>query len=134
MIEGRNIARREVLLEVAAHLADECPDVLAVEPFLQALDGGEAARALRDDLREVRYRDITRYPTLILRRPEGPGVMIVGYRPYEALQTALLQVVPDLRPVRALPDADTYVTFWGGATERELAELKETPPVPVDQP
>ena len=123
MLECRNIARREVLLELAQALADEQPNCLDVTRFSADFENGEAQRTFREDLQEVRYRDIGRFPTLTLCRQDGHGVLIVGYRPYKALHTALLQVAPDLQPVRPLPSRDEYAAFWGALTDRELAEI-----------
>ncbi|HEU4753359.1 MAG TPA: DsbA family protein [Armatimonadota bacterium] len=85
MLERRNIARREVLLE----LAEELRGALDPERFLLDLDAEETLEAFRSDLRETRYREIGRFPTLIVRRPGGRAALLVGYRPYEALAEAL---------------------------------------------
>jgi putative protein-disulfide isomerase len=61
--------------------------------------GAAAREALRDDIKEARCRGIGRFPTLTLRAPTGAGVVLVGYRPYEALRAALAQVAPELAPL-----------------------------------
>lgn len=92
MQERRNIARRDVLDAVAAEAG------LDVERFRQDFDGEPARDAFRADLKEARYRDIGRFPTLVLQRPGERGVILVGYRPYEALRGALLRLAPELTP------------------------------------
>jgi predicted DsbA family dithiol-disulfide isomerase len=89
MTERRNIARREILLELAAEFAAGTPGLLDPERFAADLGSEAALAALREDLKECRYRGIGRFPTLtMLRRDTGRGVGIMGYRPYEVLRGA----------------------------------------------
>lgn len=127
MRDARNVARREVLLALADELAadDRAADVAGpfdAARFRDDLNAPAAQAALREDLKEARYREIGRFPTLTLHRPGHAGRLIVGYRPYEALLETLRHVAPELQPVRPTPDADAYRAFWGTVTERELAE------------
>jgi hypothetical protein len=62
------------------------------------------ATAFQEDLREVRFRDIRRFPTLVSRAGDGPGIAIVGYRPYDVLRAALAQLCPGLGPTAAAAD------------------------------
>jgi predicted DsbA family dithiol-disulfide isomerase len=97
MCERRNIARREVLLEVAEELAAEPGEApLDRERFEEDLGSEEALAAFRRDLMEARYRGIGRFPTLTFHRLSGPGIIIVGYRPYDVLRAALVRVAPEL--------------------------------------
>jgi putative protein-disulfide isomerase len=98
MTERRNIARREVLLELAGEVAAGAPEELDPARLRDDLAGAAAREALREDIKEARYRGIGRFPTLTLRDPTGVGVVLVGYRPYEALRAALAQVAPELAP------------------------------------
>jgi predicted DsbA family dithiol-disulfide isomerase len=100
MTQRRNIARREVLLELADELAAAAPDRLDAERLGRDLDGQAARDALREDIKEARYRGIGRFPTLTLRNPGGAGIVLVGYRPYEALLSGLARVAPELASVR----------------------------------
>ena len=107
MTQRCNIARREVLVELAEELAAAAPDRLDAERLGRDLDGQAARDALREDIKEARYRGIGRFPTLTLRPPGGTGILLVGYRPYEALLCALARIAPDLasvRPAKAAPD------------------------------
>jgi len=124
MLERRNIARQEVLLALAEELAAAAPRTGAFDAarFRRDLTGGEAMDAFREDLKEAHYRGIGRFPTLILRRVGGRGVMIVGYRPYAVLCEALAAVGPELAPVRRAEDAAGYVHHWGSATDQDVAE------------
>jgi len=98
MAQRRNIARREVLLEVADEAAAAAPDRLDAARLRHDLDAAPPRDALREDIKEARYRGIGRFPTLTLRRAGGAGVMIVGYRPYEVLLAAIARIAPDLTP------------------------------------
>lgn len=138
MLEQRNIARRAVLLELAEELAAEelaaeaaaaTSGAAALDPdaFCRALDDGSALAAFREDLRDVKYRDIGRFPTLVIRGANGRGVIVVGYRPYAVLRDAVQRGVgAALGPDRRRPVAAEYTAFWRGVTgrltDRELTE------------
>lgn len=117
MLERRNIGRREVLLALAGELAD-----LDSVRFRRDLDGEEALNAFREDIKDARFRGIARFPTLLLRIPDGHGVIQVGYRPYPALRAALARIAPDLSPLRQAEDPAAYAAHWQGVTAREAAE------------
>jgi len=124
MLGRRNVARGEVLMSLAEELARETRPGLAfdVARFAEDLLGRDVGEAFEADLKETRSADITRFPTLLLRGTEGPGIALVGYRPYEILREALARVAPDLRPIRGARDAAGYVAFWGRAAACEVAE------------
>jgi predicted DsbA family dithiol-disulfide isomerase len=122
MIERRNIARRDVILAVADELASGQPDSLDADRLRHDLEDRAALNALREDIKELRYLEIGRFPALTLRRPGGAGVIIVGYRSYDALLAALARVAPDLEPVRRALSRTEYETYWGRCTARELDE------------
>lgn len=91
MIEGRNIAKRPVLLETATALAGTHPGLLDLQQFEKDLGGEEALALFKQDLQEVSYRNITRFPTLMVRQGDK-RVIITGYRPYEALKKTITQL------------------------------------------
>lgn len=127
MLERRNIAHRETLLDLARPLATDktgC-DTLDIEQFEREMDGQEARDAFRDDMKDARYRDIGRFPTLILRHTAGPAVIIIGFRPYTALRAALERVGPGLEPCRSAENIVAYAAYWGRITARESAEALE---------
>ncbi|GAB3833366.1 DsbA family protein [Pontibacter rugosus] len=135
MLHGKDISSTAVLLEVAKGLSQESAGVLDFDVFEQALHGEAARKAFEEDLRQVRYRRITRYPALTITKPGQAGLLIVGYRPYEALVSTLKKVAPELEPVRYLKDAEEYNKFWSGATDREVDEAlskgSQVRPVPA---
>jgi predicted DsbA family dithiol-disulfide isomerase len=87
MLQRRNIARGEVLLQLAEEAA--AAGELDHERFQFDLDADGAREAFREDLKEARYRGIGRFPALILRHTGGRAVLLIGYRPYEALIEAV---------------------------------------------
>jgi putative protein-disulfide isomerase len=89
MEEGSNISKRDVLLNIASKLKHDNFDYLRFEKDLEEGKGNDAFRA---DLQKAKFYDIGRYPTLTMKNAEGKGIMIVGYRPYEALVEAYNQV------------------------------------------
>lgn len=121
MLQGKNIARQSVLLDLATQLATENP-AFNVALFRDDLKNDRGIEAFRNDLNEVQSRGINRFPTLILRRALHAPLLITGYRPYTALQDVMLQLLPDIKEVPAIIDADAYKNYWGSITERELEE------------
>jgi putative protein-disulfide isomerase len=127
MAERRNVARREVILAIADELASADPSRFNLSRFRRNLGAGATLDALRDDIKELRYRGIGRFPALTLRRVGGPGVIIVGHRPYDALLAALARVAPDLEPVRRAGSRAEYEDYWERCTDREIDEAVSAP-------
>lgn len=78
MAEGRNIARDEVLLELAGALAERFPELLDRRRFETDFHSPDARQLLEEDIKEARFRDIVRFPSLVLRRPGGPPPSSAG--------------------------------------------------------
>lgn len=139
MLEQRNVGRRSVLLDLAEELSKEAGGANAANfgfdlaAFRAVLDSGEALSAFRSDLLDAKYREIGRFPTLIVRGRSARGVIIVGYRPYAVLLAAVRQLTEgaELPSGRPAPSAAEYRAFWrsvtGRLTDRELAEACGTP-------
>jgi putative protein-disulfide isomerase len=124
MMERRNIARRDILLAVAQEAA--AAGLLDLDHFCDDLDAAEPTDSFRQDLRDAAYYGIGRFPTLILHRYDGRGIVLVGYRPYEALKAAIEHLVPGITQPPALPPEElavAYVTRWGRVVARELMEV-----------
>lgn len=84
MVHGLNIAKQDELLEVAKKTAVLLPG-FSFNRFKKDLETDQGIEAFRKDLQEVKYRNINRFPTLIIQRPEAPGLLVTGYRPAEVL-------------------------------------------------
>lgn len=131
MIEQRNIARQDVLLAVASETANELHEFAGrgtfdITRFRQDLSATETIEAFRTDLRDAAYQSIGRFPTLIIRRVDGHGIILVGYRPYEVLTAAIMHLAPDLQQRQTMPVEDivvAYAAYWQRFTTREIAEM-----------
>ena len=124
MVESRNVARRDVLLAVAQAVAETVDD-FDVEQFALDLADQQTVVDFRQDLQDVRYREIGRFPAFALLNATGRGIMLVGYRPYTVLRQALTHFMPELEPVRHASNGVEYINYWGRATAREVAEALE---------
>jgi hypothetical protein len=124
MMERRNIARRDILLEIAQEIA--AAGLLHLDLFCADLDAAEPMDSFRQDLRDAAYYGIGRFPTLILHRYDGRGIVLVGYRPYDALRAAIEHLVPGITQTPAMSPEElavAYVTRWGRVVAPELMEV-----------
>jgi len=85
MEEGLNISKDDVLLAIARHIQIEEFDF---DRFVQDWRAGNGRQPFREDLCETRFHGIGRFPTLTFQSRRGPGIILVGYRPYEVLVEA----------------------------------------------
>jgi putative protein-disulfide isomerase len=85
MVEGKNIAKTEVLLDAAWLLHDEFRD-FDLFRFRDELMGDAGKQAFRKDMEEAKYLGINRFPTLVIRRKDRSTVMLTGYQTYESLK------------------------------------------------
>jgi len=92
MLQGFNIARYDVLLALANELAKTLIH-FDVEQFKTDLNNGNGLEAFRKDLQEVKYYSIHRFPTFIMKQANGKALAITGYRPYDTLEAALMQLM-----------------------------------------
>jgi putative protein-disulfide isomerase len=123
MLQGENIARQDILTNIAKALAHKHPGLLDMERFLQDLTVTDyGIEAFRKDLNEVQNRNISRFPTLIMRSSNKPTIMITGYRPYPVLLDAIKQVANAKMPLQKPSSKEAYIKFWGNITEREIEE------------
>ena len=124
MLQGKNIARQDVLTDVARELSNNYPGLLDIDRFLHDLTGSDnGIEAFRIDLNEVQSRNISRFPTLIMRSLNKPAIMMTGYRPYDILIDAMKQVAPATEPLQKPPSKEAYIKYWENITEREIEEV-----------
>ncbi|HEY9835321.1 MAG TPA: DsbA family protein, partial [Vampirovibrionales bacterium] len=119
ILEGRNISQREVLLELGTELNPELG--FDGDRFERDLDHPDSVEAFRQDLKEMRYRGIARFPSMMLRPNSGRSLLMMGYRPYSVLRDAITQIAPELEPLRSVTDAIAYITHWETITVPEVA-------------
>ncbi|HEY9761934.1 MAG TPA: DsbA family protein [Trichocoleus sp.] len=129
MVECRNVARREVLLEVAAEVAADLSSrhTFDVQQFQYDLDHPASLEAFREDVKEGRYLGISRFPALVFRGVTGKALLIVGYRPYPVLVDAIASLTPNTRPLQEATDVVSYVRHWDRITATEVAVALNLP-------
>lgn len=123
MIEGNDVSQREVLIDISAHCESRFPEVFDAKRFNEEYDNEASRLAFKDDLMKVRFHRIGRFPTLTITKPDQKGVIITGYRPYDVLVQAVLQVAPSLTPVNDFKNLKAYIDYWGKLTNREIQEV-----------
>jgi len=84
MVHGLNIAKPDELLEVAKKTAVLFAG-FSFKRFEEDLKSDQGIEAFRKDLQEVKYRNINRFPTLLIQQAGAPGLLVTGYRPAEVL-------------------------------------------------
>lgn len=94
MEESKNIAKTEVIAEVAEKLANAHPELFDMAQFKREYNTEPSRESFRQDLNRIRLNKIGRFPTLTINKGSETGVMITGFRPYEALLEAIKQVSP----------------------------------------
>lgn len=87
MVDALNISKRDVLLQVARGTSLLHPGILDYDRFVSDYDTIQSRDAFRNDLRQVAYNRIGRFPTLTFTK-SGKGLIMTGFRPYEALVDA----------------------------------------------
>lgn len=91
MTRRLNIARPEVLRQLAAELEVQQPRAFDAARFAADLAGKDAIERFRHDLQRVRFLRIGRFPTLVMHGPAGSRIA-VGYRPLDALERLMALV------------------------------------------
>ena len=122
MIRGENIAKENVLKDIADRLSNEKQYNFNCSIFKQQLKNENAPDAFRHDLQEVQMQQIKRFPTFIVKKKQG-GIILTGYRPYQNLHEAVLQVSPGIEKKNPVIDPAEYEAYWGFMTDKEKEEI-----------
>ena len=93
MRDGINIAKTSELLTQTKALAANYPDFNA-SLFQDDLLGHRGKEAFRQDLREVKYLNINRFPTMVIKKGDGTTTVLTGYQTYESLRASLSEKKP----------------------------------------
>jgi len=94
MVESKNVARADVLSDLARQTGQQYPEVFDFGRFSTDYESEASRHSFRNDLAKVRYMQIGRFPTITMTQPGGKSLIITGYRPYEVLQEALRASLP----------------------------------------
>ena len=121
MLNGRNISKEKVLVEVAEQLTKEF-QVFNLKLFNEDLHNDKALEAFRSDLQQVKYYSINRFPTLVIRKAGKTSVILSGYRPYALLLEAVQKVSPNIKKIRKAETPSQYASHWQSILPREVAE------------
>ncbi|MGZ5135464.1 MAG: DsbA family oxidoreductase, partial [Flavitalea sp.] len=121
MIDGKNISKQTVLIDIANELS-KADHNFDLDAFKEDLKNEKGLEAFRNDMQQVRYHNINRFPTLILRRPQQSSMLITGYRPYIVLIEALKKISPNLRPLQIAETEEQYASHWTSILPREIQE------------
>ena len=89
MTERRNVARQEVLTDIAMEVDTQTQGVFDASEFTNPARQSAARDAFRQDLQTVAVQKIGRFPTLTLVDIKGRGVIMTGYRPIERLREGM---------------------------------------------
>lgn len=123
--ERRNIERRDVLIPLADAID------IDVGQFTEAFTDGPALEAFEADLRRTREYGVRGFPTF--RIEVGDDVTTLsGYRRFDQLEQALLELAPDLER-RELPPVETFVNTYGYVASREVEEVYQWSPGKLEQ-
>lgn len=87
MVWNQDISKREVLAGILEEMG------LDHEKILNDADSFEGRSLLNSDLGLARTLTATGFPTLVLVNEQNQGVKVVGAQPYEALESALKQIL-----------------------------------------
>jgi putative protein-disulfide isomerase len=123
MIESKDVARKEILLDIADHTQSRHPDLFSSEHFRSNYGNKASQLAFREDIMKVRFNQIGRFPTLTMTAAEKPGLMITGYRPYHVLLDAVFKIAPGIVAVNDVKITESYIEHWRFLTARELKEI-----------
>lgn len=128
MTRQRNIARPEILRDIARECAEIDGNEIDLPRLLHDMEGRAARGNFMEDLKNARFREIGRFPAFVIRRPQTAGKVIVGWRPFEALLETVMQVAPELGRGRRPRTEDEYLSTWPEATKCELDQALGVPP------
>jgi predicted DsbA family dithiol-disulfide isomerase len=121
MLHGKNISRQHVLIEIAGNLVEEQGLGFDILRFKDDMKNDNGIEAFRKDLQQVQARNISRFPTLILKHATQ-AIMITGFRPYSVLIDAIKQIAPGIERTQTVADANSYTQYWGNITDWEREE------------
>jgi putative protein-disulfide isomerase len=119
MMRAENIARRPVIMAVAEKIA-KIEEKFSLEQFLEDFESDTVIELFRKDIQEVKYNNINRFPSLVVRNQVNKAILISGYRPYSNLIDAIKQLSA-IQETETI-DKSEYQKYWQSLTQRELQE------------
>ena len=95
MQDAQNIARLEVLINIAEMMSDDKNLVFDIDLFKQHLRENKGKEAFRKDLQEVRYFGINRFPSIVIKNNFNHARLISGYYPFETIAQLINQLTAE---------------------------------------
>jgi putative protein-disulfide isomerase len=92
MQNGENIAKPDILLKIAAELANDRSCDFDTALFIKNLFGIEGREAFKKDVQEIKYRGINRFPSLLIRNANY-AKLITGYQTLETITPVLADLI-----------------------------------------
>ena len=115
-VQKKNITRWEHLLQAADSTG------LNLQKFREDYEGG-AKDLFEEDLALKQQLGVRGFPTLFFMDGEGSQLKIVGSKPYEKYEQALLHLVPDAEKKQLPTSYETVLNEFSTLTLKEFAVL-----------
>lgn len=96
MEEGRNIAKPEIIYDIAEKIAGEYP-TFDLTRFTIDYNGDRASAAFKEDLQEIQYYKINRFPSILFKSIDGKAILLKGFRTFADFHKELSASFPALR-------------------------------------
>jgi predicted DsbA family dithiol-disulfide isomerase len=94
LLRCKNIARTEVLMDLALELAENDAS-FDLGRFRNDLNG-MGAEAFKKDWKEAKYLGINRFPTLVFKAPGRQSILLSGYQSYNSLKEHWDRIIVEL--------------------------------------
>ena len=92
MIHGINISRLDILIQLAEEFQKEIFPAFDLRQFKRDMQSGKGRDAFREDMHEIKVRDIHRMPTFLVQKENARSLLISGYQSYEQMEERFIQL------------------------------------------
>lgn len=125
-IEKKNIARQEVINQVASELQ---LDTVKLEQAMEQ----EAKVLFQEDLAQARQLGVRGFPSLFVIGKDQEPQIIYGVRPYKTFEEAILSAYPGAEKLPYDKSWQGLFKAFSSLTTREFAELSDMPRVKAEE-
>lgn len=92
MTQKKNIARKEIILELSREVEKVYPDFDRVR-FENDFTGRKGVPALKEDIQQTKLNDIVRFPAIMMKNTnQNKALIVLGYKPFPVLEDAFRQL------------------------------------------
>jgi putative protein-disulfide isomerase len=120
MLHRGNVAKKEILFDLASELGKENKKVFDVDVFVKDFYSGKGTAAFKSDLQEVQYKRVERFPSLVIKTADIKPAISIGYSSYQQL---LNVIEPVITISNAAVNKEEYTKIYGNITDREMKEI-----------